>query len=85
MESEEEKAKKLLYCSLCKVAVNSLSQLEAHNAGEEEKGDVRKYIWVLSFYSMFTFDIYYCRAASCILRGTHSYETKQANIYDCDE
>uniref|UniRef100_M3XTL4 Zinc finger protein 385B n=1 Tax=Mustela putorius furo TaxID=9669 RepID=M3XTL4_MUSPF len=30
-ESEEEKAKKLLYCSLCKVAVNSLSQLEAHN------------------------------------------------------
>lgn len=33
-ESEEEKAKKLLYCSLCKVAVNSLSQLEAHNAGE---------------------------------------------------
>lgn len=34
-ESEEEKAKKLLYCSLCKVAVNSLSQLEAHNAGKE--------------------------------------------------
>lgn len=33
-ESEEEKAKKLLYCSLCKVAVNSLSQLEAHNTGE---------------------------------------------------
>lgn len=32
-ESEEEKAKKLLYCSLCKVAVNSLSQLEAHNTG----------------------------------------------------
>lgn len=32
-ESEEEKAKKLLYCSLCKVAVNSLSQLEAHNKG----------------------------------------------------
>uniref|UniRef100_A0A673YT66 Zinc finger protein 385A n=1 Tax=Salmo trutta TaxID=8032 RepID=A0A673YT66_SALTR len=30
-ESEEDKAKKLLYCSLCKVAVNSLSQLEAHN------------------------------------------------------
>lgn len=36
VESEEEKAKKLLYCSLCKVAVNSLSQLEAHNAGKEE-------------------------------------------------
>lgn len=35
VESEEEKAKKLLYCSLCKVAVNSLSQLEAHNAGEK--------------------------------------------------
>lgn len=33
-ESEEEKAKKLLYCSLCKVAVNSLSQLEAHNKGK---------------------------------------------------
>lgn len=32
-ESEEEKSKKLLYCSLCKVAVNSLSQLEAHNKG----------------------------------------------------
>lgn len=32
-EPEEEKAKKLLYCSLCKVAVNSLSQLEAHNKG----------------------------------------------------
>lgn len=30
---DEEKAKKLLYCALCKVAVNSLSQLEAHNKG----------------------------------------------------
>lgn len=37
-ESEEEKAKKLLYCSLCKVAVNSLSQLEAHNTGEYPYG-----------------------------------------------
>nr|XP_046219296.1 LOW QUALITY PROTEIN: zinc finger protein 385B-like [Oncorhynchus gorbuscha] len=36
-ESEEEKAKKLLYCSLCKVAVNSLSQLEAHNIGSKHK------------------------------------------------
>ncbi|KAM9304748.1 zinc finger protein 385B [Gastrophryne carolinensis] len=36
-ESEEEKAKKLLYCSLCKVAVNSLSQLEAHNLGSKHK------------------------------------------------
>ena len=32
-DTEEDKAKKLLYCSLCKVAVNSLSQLEAHNKG----------------------------------------------------
>ncbi|NXS19720.1 Z385B protein, partial [Mystacornis crossleyi] len=37
IESEEEKAKKLLYCSLCKVAVNSLSQLEAHNTGSKHK------------------------------------------------
>lgn len=37
-ESEEEKAKKLLYCSLCKVAVNSLSQLEAHNTGKYAYG-----------------------------------------------
>ncbi|XP_061640340.1 zinc finger protein 385A-like isoform X1 [Phyllopteryx taeniolatus] len=36
-ESEEEKAKKLLYCSLCKIAVNSLSQLEAHNKGTKHK------------------------------------------------
>ncbi|KAG8432502.1 hypothetical protein GDO86_016953 [Hymenochirus boettgeri] len=36
-ESEEEKAKKLLYCSLCKVAVNSLSQLDAHNTGSKHK------------------------------------------------
>uniref|UniRef100_A0A8C9RQC1 Zinc finger protein 385B n=1 Tax=Scleropages formosus TaxID=113540 RepID=A0A8C9RQC1_SCLFO len=35
--SEEEKAKKLLYCSLCKVAVNSLLQLEAHNTGLKHK------------------------------------------------
>eukprot|EP00063_Salmo_salar_P047811 XP_014022646.1 PREDICTED: zinc finger protein 385A-like isoform X1 [Salmo salar] len=33
----EDKAKKLLYCSLCKVAVNSLSQLEAHNKGTKHK------------------------------------------------
>uniref|UniRef100_A0A4W5KF14 Zinc finger protein 385A n=1 Tax=Hucho hucho TaxID=62062 RepID=A0A4W5KF14_9TELE len=36
-EPEEDKAKKLLYCSLCKVAVNSLSQLEAHNKGTKHK------------------------------------------------
>uniref|UniRef100_H3DC89 Zinc finger protein 385A n=1 Tax=Tetraodon nigroviridis TaxID=99883 RepID=H3DC89_TETNG len=36
-ETEEDKAKKLLYCSLCKVAVNSLSQLEAHNKGTKHK------------------------------------------------
>lgn len=35
-ETEEEKAKRLLYCSLCKVAVNSASQLQAHNSGETE-------------------------------------------------
>nr|XP_013796887.1 PREDICTED: zinc finger protein 385D isoform X4 [Apteryx mantelli mantelli] len=34
VETEEEKAKRLLYCSLCKVAVNSASQLEAHNSGK---------------------------------------------------
>lgn len=33
-ETEEEKARRLLYCSLCKVAVNSASQLEAHNSGK---------------------------------------------------
>ncbi|CAL8366739.1 unnamed protein product [Lota lota] len=36
-ETEEDKAKKLLYCALCKVAVNSLSQLEAHNKGTKHK------------------------------------------------
>lgn len=38
-ETEEEKARRLLYCSLCKVAVNSASQLEAHNSG---KGRLRR-------------------------------------------
>lgn len=33
-ETEQEKARRLLYCSLCKVAVNSASQLEAHNSGK---------------------------------------------------
>lgn len=36
-ETEEEKARRLLYCSLCKVAVNSASQLEAHNSGTKHK------------------------------------------------
>ncbi|CAJ1062965.1 zinc finger protein 385D [Xyrichtys novacula] len=36
-ETEEEKARRLLYCSLCKVAVNSTSQLEAHNSGTKHK------------------------------------------------
>ncbi|XP_075994660.1 zinc finger protein 385B isoform X2 [Genypterus blacodes] len=36
-DEEEQKARKLLYCSLCKVAVNSLSQLEAHNAGSKHQ------------------------------------------------
>ncbi|XP_053302848.1 zinc finger protein 385D [Pleuronectes platessa] len=36
-ETEEEKAIRLLYCSLCKVAVNSASQLLAHNCGTKHK------------------------------------------------
>ncbi|KAL6099816.1 znf385d [Pungitius sinensis] len=36
-ETEEEKALRLLYCSLCKVAVNSASQLHAHNSGTKHK------------------------------------------------
>ncbi|CAL8358921.1 unnamed protein product [Arctogadus glacialis] len=36
-ETEEEKAKRLLYCSLCKIAVNSSSQLDAHNMGTKHK------------------------------------------------
>uniref|UniRef100_A0A8C2BVU4 Zinc finger protein 385D n=2 Tax=Cyprinus carpio TaxID=7962 RepID=A0A8C2BVU4_CYPCA len=36
-ETEDEKALRLLYCSLCKVAVNSASQLEAHNTGTKHK------------------------------------------------
>lgn len=42
-ESEEEKAKRLMYCSLCKVAVNSALQLEAHNTGERRlsSGSIR--------------------------------------------
>ncbi|XP_052002683.1 zinc finger protein 385D-like isoform X2 [Xyrauchen texanus] len=36
-ETEEEKSLRLLYCSLCKVAVNSVSQLEAHNSGTKHK------------------------------------------------
>ncbi|KAG7276463.1 hypothetical protein CRUP_033901 [Coryphaenoides rupestris] len=37
LASEEETAKKLLYCSLCKVTVNSLSQLEAHKTGGKHR------------------------------------------------
>ncbi|KTF78070.1 hypothetical protein cypCar_00030812 [Cyprinus carpio] len=36
-ETEDEKALRLLYCSLCKVAVNSASQLDAHNTGTKHK------------------------------------------------
>uniref|UniRef100_A0A8C4R451 C2H2-type domain-containing protein n=1 Tax=Eptatretus burgeri TaxID=7764 RepID=A0A8C4R451_EPTBU len=36
-ETEEQKMKRLLYCSLCKVAVNSLSQLQGHNKGARHK------------------------------------------------
>lgn len=35
-ESDDDKAKKL-YCALCKVSVNSMSQLEAHNKGTKHK------------------------------------------------
>ncbi|XP_010778556.1 zinc finger protein 385D-like isoform X1 [Notothenia coriiceps] len=37
VETEEEKSIRLLYCSLCKVAVNSASQLQAHNSGTKHK------------------------------------------------
>ncbi|XP_032819819.1 zinc finger protein 385D-like isoform X6 [Petromyzon marinus] len=37
VESDEEKAKRLLYCTICKVAVNSQSQLDAHNNGARHK------------------------------------------------
>uniref|UniRef100_A0A8C4Q5T3 Matrin-type domain-containing protein n=1 Tax=Eptatretus burgeri TaxID=7764 RepID=A0A8C4Q5T3_EPTBU len=36
-ETEDEKASRLMYCSLCKVAVNSASQLRAHNKGLKHK------------------------------------------------
>ncbi|XP_068123263.1 zinc finger protein 385A isoform X2 [Hyperolius riggenbachi] len=35
-ENDDDKAKKL-YCALCKVSVNSMSQLEAHNKGTKHK------------------------------------------------
>ncbi|XP_077363403.1 zinc finger protein 385D-like [Festucalex cinctus] len=34
---DEDKTERLLYCSLCKVAVNSASQLQAHNSGVKHK------------------------------------------------
>ncbi|KAM8977571.1 zinc finger protein 385A [Pelodytes ibericus] len=36
-ESDDDRAKKQLYCALCKVSVNSTSQLEAHNKGTKHK------------------------------------------------
>ncbi|XP_063808257.1 zinc finger protein 385A isoform X1 [Pseudophryne corroboree] len=36
-ESEDERSKKSLYCAPCKITVNSLSQLEAHNKGTKHK------------------------------------------------
>ncbi|XP_048471342.1 zinc finger protein 385B-like [Rhincodon typus] len=36
-ESDKETAMKLQYCSLCKVGLNSLSQLHAHNSGTKHK------------------------------------------------
>nr|XP_057903681.1 zinc finger protein 385B-like [Doryrhamphus excisus] len=35
--NEEVKAKRLLCCSLCKVVVNSASQLQAHNSGSKHR------------------------------------------------
>ncbi|KAM4699293.1 zinc finger protein 385A isoform 2-T3 [Discoglossus pictus] len=35
--TEGEDTKKQLYCALCKVSVNSMSQLEAHNKGTKHK------------------------------------------------
>ncbi|XP_078414821.1 zinc finger protein 385D-like [Cetorhinus maximus] len=35
--SDEESVMKLRYCSLCKVVVNSFSQLQAHNSGTKHK------------------------------------------------
>ncbi|XP_057707558.1 zinc finger protein 385B isoform X1 [Corythoichthys intestinalis] len=37
LDQEAEQARKLLYCSLCKVSVNSLMQLDAHNSGGKHK------------------------------------------------
>jgi hypothetical protein len=49
-KEEEEKAKRLLYCALCKVAVNSLSQLEAHNKGMDSLPPTTlSYSWPLHF------------------------------------
>ncbi|XP_067869101.1 zinc finger protein 385D isoform X1 [Heterodontus francisci] len=36
-EKEGEKTKQQLYCAVCKVTVNSVSQLEAHNNGSKHK------------------------------------------------
>ncbi|CAH2224665.1 zinc finger 385A isoform X1 [Pelobates cultripes] len=36
-ESDDDRTKKQLYCALCKVSVNSASQLEAHNKGTKHK------------------------------------------------
>lgn len=37
-EKEGKKSKQHLYCPTCKVTVNSLSQLEAHNTGKDIMG-----------------------------------------------
>ena len=73
-ESEEEKAKKLLYCSLCKVAVNSLSQLEAHNKGNSkaalsEKAYFLKHITTQSVHRLERVKLYKQQScAICCLR-----------------
>lgn len=47
-ETEEEKARRLLYCSLCKVAVNSASQLDAHNSGETHREPISRSALLIS-------------------------------------
>lgn len=54
-ETEEEKARRLLYCSLCKVAVNSASQLEAHNSGKKRVCEAMfNLTWRCCRYEVFT-------------------------------
>lgn len=68
-ETEEDKAKKLLYCSLCKVAVNSLSQLEAHNKGElfQKHQYTQDLLQSYKNNAMFARSLHSCPAANIII------------------